>query len=72
MEVMWTCRSCHGYSRTVCNKLEVYALAENPTSTVSEDTESGLIGQVRHCLLLYQQGLAQGQVQVLQQNGCES
>ncbi|KAK3715771.1 hypothetical protein RRG08_003977 [Elysia crispata] len=46
MEVKWTCDSCYVNSQTVCSKLEVYALAENPTCTVSENTESGDIKSV--------------------------
>ncbi|KAK3728896.1 hypothetical protein RRG08_017609, partial [Elysia crispata] len=48
METRWECRRCSGTgaSVTACDKLQIYALPENPSCTVSEDTESGNIKSV--------------------------
>ncbi|RUS69057.1 hypothetical protein EGW08_023178, partial [Elysia chlorotica] len=41
METRWTISLCGGSPITVCNKLEVYALPENPSCTVREEPDSG-------------------------------
>ncbi|RUS68978.1 hypothetical protein EGW08_023261, partial [Elysia chlorotica] len=41
METRWTIHPCGGDGITVCNRLEVYALPENPSCTVREEPDSG-------------------------------
>ncbi|RUS72750.1 hypothetical protein EGW08_019485 [Elysia chlorotica] len=41
METRWTIRPCGGSPITVCDRLEVYALPENPSCTVREEPDSG-------------------------------
>ncbi|KAK3726418.1 hypothetical protein RRG08_006203 [Elysia crispata] len=48
METRWECHSCSilGVSVTACDKLQIYALPENPSCTVRKDVESGDIKSV--------------------------
>ncbi|GFS00434.1 neural cell adhesion molecule 1 [Elysia marginata] len=46
METKWTCNSCEKGSRTVCEKLQVYAKPQNSTCTVNENTGPGGIMSV--------------------------
>ncbi|RUS68550.1 hypothetical protein EGW08_023688, partial [Elysia chlorotica] len=41
METSWAIRPCAGAPITVCDRLEVYALPENPSCTVREEPDSG-------------------------------